>query len=191
LTAGLLDPELFLGIAKHNRIEGAEAALADYTVRYFAELETELALTADRVKVMPGIIPLLENLQNSTRAVAGILTGNFRRATELKLKAAGLDGFNFPAAAFGEDAARRADLVAAALQQFTRVTGHSASAARTVIVGDTPRDLAAARAAGCRVLAVATGAYSLEQLQAEQPDAAVEDLLDPKPLYDLIARMPA
>ncbi len=187
LTAGLLDPELFLCVARHNRINVAQAALEDYTQRYLLELERELDATRDRVKVMPGVETVLEELQNSPDAVPGLLTGNFRRATELKLRAAGLDRFVFPASAFGEDAPTRAGLVDAALRQYHRATGQIATPAQAIIVGDTPRDIAAARAAGCKVCSVATGAYSLAQLEAEKPDAAVLNLLDPAPLRELIA----
>src|SRR5579859_3198947 len=189
LTAGLLDPELFLSIAHHNQIEGAQAALEDYTRLYFIELEKELTATRDKIKVMPGVEPLLDSLQSSDRASLGILTGNFRRATELKLKAAGLDRFSFPASAFAEDAPTRQELVDAALEHYHAATGQSATAAQAIIVGDTPRDIAAARMAGCKVLSVATGQYTLAQLQAERPDAAVENLLDPQPLHDLIGRV--
>ena len=189
LTSGLLDPELFLCIARHNRIERAEAALEDYTRRYLIELEKELDATRDRIRVMPGVEALLENLQSSPRVTTGILTGNFRRATELKLKAAGLDRFPFPASAFAEDAPTRPELVAAALARFRHATGRAAAPAQAIIVGDTPRDVAAARSAGCKVLSVATGACDLARLQAEKPDAAVASLREVRPLFNLIDRI--
>jgi phosphoglycolate phosphatase-like HAD superfamily hydrolase len=189
LTAGLLDPELYFCIARHNRIERPEASLADYTQRYFQELESELEKTRDRVKVMPGVETILEELQNSPLAVTGILTGNFKCATELKLRFAGLGRFTFPVRAFGEDAPTRSELVAVALRRYCRSTGQCVTQVQTIIVGDTPRDIAAARSAGCKVLSVATGMYSLAQLRAENPDAAVENLLDIGPLRELIEQI--
>jgi len=186
LTAGLLDPELFLGIARHNRIDNAESELDRYTRRYLIELEKELDATREAVKVMPGVLAILEELQNSPGVATGILTGNFRAATDLKLRAAGLHRFSFPASAFGEDAPDRAALVSTALSNYERLTGERLTPPHAIIVGDTPRDVAAARSAGCKVLSVATGAYTLSKLDAEKPDAAVANLLDPRPLRRLI-----
>jgi phosphoglycolate phosphatase-like HAD superfamily hydrolase len=50
--------------------------------------------------------------------------------------------------------------------------------AHAVVVGDTPFDVACARAAGARVIAVATGGHSVDDLQACGPDAVFEDLSD-------------
>ena len=60
------------------------------------------------------------------------------------------------------------------------------SPSQLIIIGDTPRDIAAARQGGTRVLSVATGAYTLEQLKAEHPDATVTTLEDTRPLDELI-----
>jgi phosphoglycolate phosphatase len=48
-----------------------------------------------------------------------------------------------------------------------------------VLVGDTPLDVAAARAAGCAVVAVATGRWSIDDLAGTGPDAVLADLTDP------------
>lgn len=189
LTAGLLDPQLFASIAAYCGIENAAARLEDYKRAYLLELADELHRTRDQVKVMPGVVGLLEDLsRESSEVVFGILTGNFREATLLKLRAAGLDRFDFPVSAFAEDGATRDDLVAAALGRYRDHTGESIAPHQVIIVGDTPRDIATARATGCRVLAVATGAYSLADLAALHPDAVVQDLADPSPLRALLAR---
>jgi len=73
----------------------------------------------------------------------------------------------------------------------TRAAVYSAapcSSAQVILVGDTPRDIECARQSGSRVLAVATGAFTLEQLVACGPDAAVRDLTDAAPLEELIRR---
>ena len=187
LTAGLLDPQLFMAIAAHCGIERGEEHLDRYKSLYLAELERELLRVRQDVKVMPGIVPLLEDLSKKTdRVTLGILTGNFRQATMLKLAAAGLNRFEFPVGAFAEDGSQRVELVDSAMRQFTSLTRESCAPQQVIIIGDTPRDIATARAAGCRVLSVATGGYSFDQLQAEGPDAGVQDLLDPRPLWELI-----
>src|SRR4029077_892644 len=96
LTAGHLDPQLFVSLASHCGIENAIEHLEQYKDRYLSELEAELLRGRDQVKVMPGIVELLEHLsQNPGNIIAGLLTGNFREATMLKLRASGLDRFQF------------------------------------------------------------------------------------------------
>ena len=186
LVAGQLDQQIFLSIARHSGIPDGQAYLESYKLRYMVELKAELEKTRNQVKAMPGIVELLEKLsQQSANTVIGLLTGNFRESTLLKLHYAGLDRFSFRVGAFAEDGNERADLVSAALRQFSALGG-IAQPANAIIVGDTPRDIATARKTGCNVLAVATGAYSLTQLESERPDAAVADLTDPTALYDLL-----
>jgi phosphoglycolate phosphatase-like HAD superfamily hydrolase len=189
LTAGQLDQQLFLSIASHCSIANGHEYLERYKARYVDELELELERTRDQIKVMPGIVDLLENLtRKRPDAIVGLLTGNFREATMLKLRYAGLDRFSYPVGAFAEDGNERRDLVPAALRQLSAL-GETALPANTIIIGDTPRDIATARQTGCKVLAVATGACPLWQLQADKPDAAVADFTDPTPLYDLLESM--
>ena len=45
--------------------------------------------------------------------------------------------------------------------------------ARTAVIGDTPRDIACARADGVRVAAIATGPYGVEELR--EADAVARD----------------
>ena len=52
------------------------------------------------------------------------------------------------------------------------------TASEVVVVGDTPRDIACARAGGARVVAVATGQFSAEVLAEHAPDALLTSLAD-------------
>ena len=79
-------------------------------------------------------------------------------------------------AAGGSAAPTRRDLTAVAMARFTGMTGDSINPDEVVIVGDTPHDVDCARAHGCRALAVATGSFSRDDLQACQPDLLVDDL---------------
>src|SRR5579864_4745321 len=105
----------------------------------------------------------------------------------LKLRFASFDRFAFPVGAFAEDGSERSELVARALDQIQRLIGENPDPKRVLIVGDTLHDIATARQSGCRVPAVATGAYSLDQLKSENPDMAVQDLLDPRPPYEMMS----
>src|SRR5262249_15895295 len=90
--------------------------------------------------------------------VQSVLTGNVRPMAEMKLGALGLDGhLDLEAGAYGESHEIRSELVHLARGNAARRYGTDFAGTATVLVGDTPLDVAAARATGARVVAVATG----------------------------------
>jgi len=93
-------------------------------------------------------------------AEIALLTGNLEPIGRAKVAAAGLADRFGPGGGFGSDAERRSDLVGVAMSRARRSHAHG----DVVIVGDTPRDIAAAREAGVRVVAVTTGAFAAQDL---------------------------
>ncbi|MEW6758850.1 MAG: HAD family hydrolase [Acidobacteriota bacterium] len=120
-----------------------------------------------------------------------LLTGNVRGGALVKLRAAGLDAFfrNGGSAllgAFGEDAADRPGLVPVALDRCRRHFGKEFPPDSVWIVGDSERDIRAARTAGVRCAAVATGHTPLEVLEALAPNVLLSSLGDPGALCDAV-----
>jgi phosphoglycolate phosphatase len=107
------------------------------------------------VEVLAGAAAALEFL--APRVRLGVATGNIRAGAEAKLAAAGLAAW-FEVGGYGCDSAVRAELVARAIERA------GAAPERTVVVGDTIHDIAAARACGAVVCAVATGADPADAL---------------------------
>ncbi len=188
IVPGTLDGDIYRALTAACGIDSTEAArrFDVYKAKYLDELERDLTQTRDRVITLPGVRQILETIAARPDAVLGLLTGNFRRGADLKLAAAGLDFGAFAIGAFAEDGIDRAGLVGAALEAYSRRFARRAQPANAILIGDTPRDIACAREAGCKVLSVATGSYSADQLSALRPDAMVSDLTDPKPLLGLI-----
>lgn len=150
----------------------AEELLPRYEAAYHAHLEA--ALERDGVTPLPGVRPLLEHLATLEAVTLGIATGNLRRNAALKLRHTGLDGFFAPLlGGFGEDGTDRRDIVARALEDCRP---HPRD--RAVVVGDTPRDIDAARTNGVAAIAVATGRYSADELRRAEPDAVLLNLED-------------
>jgi phosphoglycolate phosphatase len=113
------------------------------------------------------------------RVRQSVLTGNIRPLAELKLRAAGLDtGLNFDVGAYGDVHEVRAELVDVARRAAGSAYGADFSGLATVLVGDTPLDVAAALASGARAVGVATGSYSPGQLAAAGAHAVLPDLTD-------------
>ncbi len=135
-------------------------------------------------KLVPGITGLLGWLGERDDVRLSLVTGNFEGVARLKLKRAGV-GHHFPAGqgAFGTDSEDRAALPHIARKR----AGHDGIAhprERTIVIGDTPRDIACARADGLRVFAVATGASDAADLQ--DADGVAED---PRRLQDLLEQV--
>jgi phosphoglycolate phosphatase len=97
----------------------------------------------------------------------------------LKLASFELDGYlDFEVGGFGSDHHHRPSLVQVARAKAERKYGAAFEGAATVLVGDTPLDVAAGKAGGARVVAVATGPYRADQLAATDADAVLENLTD-------------
>jgi phosphoglycolate phosphatase len=139
---------------------------------YLQELERNL--TSDDIHVYSGVHDSLEHLSGKS-AWTGILTGNFARAARIKLAAIGLlDRFRF--GAFGDDHHDRNELPPSAFEELVRFSGEPFRPADLVIIGDTPRDIACARAFGSVAVAVSTGTYSYDELSDCGPDTVLRSM---------------
>ena len=145
-------------------------------------------LVRRRGHVLPGAVAALTALAalaagggtNGTGAVhQSVLTGNIRPLAEVKLSAFGLTGFlELDIGAYGESHEARSELVHVARERARAVTGTGFGGESTVLIGDTPLDVAAALATGARAVGVATGGYSEADLAAAGAHAVLPDLAD-------------
>ncbi len=123
--------------------------------------------------VIGGMTELLEWLAGRDDVVVGLLTGNFECVAKLKLKRAGIGpAFASGPGAFGSDAEDRAALPAIARRRAGQA-GAPHPRADTIVIGDTPEDVACARADGVRCIAVATGGHQPAELAGA--DVVVRD----------------
>jgi phosphoglycolate phosphatase-like HAD superfamily hydrolase len=116
--------------------------------------------------VAPGIAELLSALRAGGRDRLALVTGNYEAIARIKLRAAGIGGhFERGQGGFGSDHEDRAELPRIARR---RAGDGQAPWPRqeTVVIGDTPRDIACARADGVRVIAVTTGPFAAADLAA-------------------------
>ena len=143
------------GVSAERFDAGLEEFIAACGVLYAACCPASLA-----ERVAPGMLELLEALQARSGVSCSLVTGNYEVVARLKLERAGLGRF-FEAGqgGFGSDAESR-DLLPA----IARERAGASPRERTLLVGDTPLDVACARADGIRVLAVATGNYEAAEL---------------------------
>jgi phosphoglycolate phosphatase len=135
-----------------------------------------------RGQVLPGAQATLDLVGGHARQ--SVLTGNIRPLAEVKLAALGLRaGLDLCIGAYGDDHEDRAELVQVARRRAAAVHGRFVTSSfggrSTVVVGDTPLDIAAALAAGARAVGVATGSYPAADLAAAGAHAVLPDLTDP------------
>jgi phosphoglycolate phosphatase len=171
---GVPDPEVGLECfrgALGREPSGAEmAALMALRQRYLGE---EVA-SSPGYRVMPGVVELLERLTGAGRLV-GLITGNTEPAAHTKLARADLNRF-FAFGGYGSDANVRVDVCRKALDRAEIAAGGRLDRAGSIATGDTPLDVEAGHGAGIRVVGVATGEYSVEDLREGGADWAVADL---------------
>jgi len=173
-TAGRTDPEIArlilvaAGVAA-SRIDAGLPELRIAVCRLYASRETEDL----REKVAPGMPELLAELTARDDVRLALLTGNLEPVARMKLRRAGINSFFASGqGAFGSDSEDRTMLPAVARRRAGSDTAPWPRE-RTVVIGDTARDVACARADGCRCVAVATGPEGADGLGGA--DAVVAD----------------
>lgn len=154
--------------------------------RYLIGLEAELA-EGMHTHVFEGVPELLDALEARDDVVLGLLTGNLHAGAALKLRSAGIDIARFRVGAFGSDHHHRPELPAVAQRRARDVLGLDIPGSQVVVIGDTPDDIACARPIGARVIAVATGRFTVEELTRHAPFAVFPTLADTNAVLRVIA----
>lgn len=157
-------------IGKSDSADDIEAVLAVY-VRLLAE---ELKTTEGH-RVHAGIHAALAAAEARERCAIGLGTGNVEAGARAKLTPVSLH-HRFAFGGFGSDHEDRAQLIAIGQARGAERLGLPLRAVRTVVIGDTPKDVSAAHANGAFALAVATGGFSVDELRATGADLVVPDL---------------
>jgi phosphoglycolate phosphatase-like HAD superfamily hydrolase len=121
-------------------------------------------------EVCSGMPKLLEWLRAKGKLL-GVASGNLESVGWHKVEAAGLREF-FSFGCFSDRSEQRSRIFESALQRVRTDLGVSA---RACFIGDTPSDISAAKELGAPILAVSTGAFSFDELQACSPDVCVFD----------------
>jgi phosphoglycolate phosphatase-like HAD superfamily hydrolase len=172
--AGMTDPEIAEIVFREviGR-DGSEAERAQAIQAYLSHLADAVAGSGG-YRVMPGIEELLTRLA-AQGVLLGIVTGNIEPAAHIKLARGDLNRF-FTFGGYGSDSRDRTELTKRGLECGATVRGGPVDPATAIAVGDTPRDVKAGHGAGIRVVGVATGAYSVEELSDAGADWAMADV---------------
>jgi phosphoglycolate phosphatase-like HAD superfamily hydrolase len=156
----------------------AEEELARLFAAYLYRLSEEVA-TSEGYRVLEGVHDLLTILADAG-TMLGIVSGAMEGAARVKLARADLNRF-FVFGGYGSDSEDRASLTRVAIDKASMLHGHAVDPGRVFVVGDTPRDIDAARAVGAVAVTVASGRYTEEELLAAGADHALPSLAHPFP----------
>jgi phosphoglycolate phosphatase len=169
-TDPIIIEEIFL--AKLGRSAAAHEIDA-VLERYVVHLADEVARTP-RYDVMPGVERALTVLEGAG-ATVGLATGNIRRGAQIKLERGDL-WRRFAFGGYACDAADRTQLVARGIERGHAHAGRRFAPEETWVIGDTPRDVAAAHGCGVKAIGVATGPHKVDALRAAGADLVWETL---------------
>jgi len=140
------------------------------------------------VRALPGALELLAALSAKDEFSQGVVTGNFEVTAQIKLETAGLNSY-LCRGAYASDSPHRPDLPRIAKERWEQWTGKSLRLEQCVIIGDTAKDLDAARQNDMKCVLVGTGRYPLEELQYWQPDACLPDLTDTQGVISILLNL--
>jgi phosphoglycolate phosphatase-like HAD superfamily hydrolase len=178
-AAGETDPQVALATFRGAlRRDPQEAELSNLYAQYLLFLADDIWTSAS-YRVLAGVEPTLVRL-GEAGAMLGLVSGALEGAARTKLMPANLNRY-FLFGAYGTDSPDRAELTRIAIEKATRLHPQ-VTPAGVYVVGDTPLDIAAARAAGAISVGVASGAYSTDQLSAAGADHLMGSLEDPFPV---------
>ena len=170
-VAGLTDFQIAVRTFEMLGVEAGDETLRSMVRRYEELLPS--ALPQKQGRVLPHVREILELLRSRTDVRSYLLTGNTRGGARAKLTHYDLFKY-FPDGAFAEDASERAVIATRALE-LARRAGPVADES-VFVVGDTPHDIQCANAIGARTVAVATGGYTLDELESHRPWRAFAEL---------------
>ncbi|MEV0150866.1 MULTISPECIES: haloacid dehalogenase-like hydrolase [unclassified Nonomuraea] len=162
--------------------------------KFLAALATAFADRRGRLpkegRAMPGAKDALKAVARLDGVVQSVLTGTIKSNAVLKLKAFGLDKhIDFDIGGYGEEAYPKATLLQVAQGRARQRLGTPFTAANTVVIGDSARDVQAARIGGAAMIAVASGRSTTAELREAGADIVLPDLSDAAEVVAAVARV--
>jgi phosphoglycolate phosphatase len=184
--AGLTDYQIAVEVWLALDVPADATRIAELVRAYEARLPERLPQRNGRV--LPNVREILLHVQARDDIRSYLLTGNTRQGARAKLGYYGLSQF-FNDGAFAEDTGDRESIARRGLELARRAGPVAAD--RLFVIGDTPHDIRCANAIGARTLAVATGGYTVEELEPHHPWRIVSELPAPPAFLDLLQPAPS
>ncbi len=169
-TDPLIVGEMFENLGRAPTQLEYETIMRDYEAELMAEMRASAGFT-----VFQDVREVLSTLAAVPTVTMAVATGNSEQGAMAKLECADLGGF-FVCGGYGSDSAERSELVEAAIKRAESHQAARFARERIVVVGDTPRDVAAAKACGVQVVAVTTGRPGRDELRGAGAELVIDRL---------------
>ncbi len=181
--AGATDLDLFNEIRIRSGLKVSRMQEKEFFERLPVELRK--SIREHLATLCPGVCELLKELSADERVLVGLVTGNTEECAHIKLSHFNLHG-HFMLGAFGREHARRPELARRARERAKKLLKRGEQLGRCFLIGDTPADIAAARAIGAVSIAVATGSYDQQSLMHAGADHVLPDLSSTDRVIDIL-----
>ncbi|GII82784.1 haloacid dehalogenase [Sphaerisporangium siamense] len=141
-------------------------------------------------RAMPGAKDALKAVSRLDGVVQSVLTGTIKSNAVHKLRAFGLDAFvDFEVGGYGEEVYPKATLLQVAQSRVKQMYGFPCDGSNTVLIGDSTRDVQAARIAGATMIAIASGRSTTTELREAGANLVLDDLTNPSELAAAISHL--
>ncbi len=181
---GMTDPAIIReGLTRLGRAydKAEQQSLLDLYIEALADELTRASVH----RLHDGMAEAVANAKRRANTAVGLGTGNIIAGAKKKLEPLGAyEWFSF--GGFGCDAEDRAELIRTGIERGAKALGRTPSECRVVIIGDTPKDVAAAQANGAESICVTTGNFNAATLEAAGATAVYKDLTSPGALERLL-----
>ena len=187
---GNTDPMIVRDIfAKANvAIEILDAEWRRFSANLHDCYKSAVAQGATAVRPLPGATALLQALSDDEKFHCSVVTGNFEVTAAVKLEAAGFAAY-LCRGGYASDSQHRSDLPQIAKSRWEEASGRRLLPEQCVVIGDTPKDLDAARHNQMKCILVGTGRYPLEELCYWKPDGSLADLTDTEAILAMLSNI--
>lgn len=176
-VSGRTEPDIFQATLALHGTEPSDRLFARFAQALATGYAARVDVLRQRGHALPGAAAALEALHAIPGVIQSVLTGNLKPVAITKLAAFGLDAhLDFEVGAYGSDDPVRSNLVDIARQRAAKKYQVALDETTTVLIGDTPSDVATARQGGAAVIAVASGRSDTAALRAAGAEIVLEDL---------------
>jgi len=188
--AGMTDRAIVRRALGASDMASDESTIDGVLAHYVTALAEEVAAAdPEHYIVHPGVHAALDATADLAHVACGLGTGNIEIGARIKLGRVSLSQ-RFSFGGFGCDSELRPELIRAGADRGAALLGLPRDQCRVVVIGDTPKDIDAAKAIGAESLAVATGSYDHEQLSEHGPTWTFANLEAPGALDALLGEAP-
>ena len=189
-VSGMTDFQIFYESLKDEgfTVETVRAKMPELLEVFPVEMKRAVGGGGKTHKLLGGIEEILRATDENPRFINALLTGNLSPAARIKIGIFGLEKyFDFSISAFGENSHDRNDLGFIAIQKANEKFAFEFHPSQFIVIGDTPKDIACARACGAKVVSVATGrSHPPEELAQFNPDVLIENLTDTRKVLQIL-----